>query len=740
MYGKFRLLRPPVPWPRIRRWYSVETLELNPSLRSNLFSEKSLPPKVQDVPLDTYPNPLYSFSKEDLMKLDKSDLNHLLSIPYKSVTETDKFCFNVLEIVHENIIKDPSLAAKYINAIKDPETRTTIVGCLMHYYKTDRLRRSLIMFIDNPTSAETRREILETLEKILCNFDNLPEEAAQMGLSYLKKLALTGKTNQYIMFAPKQAAEVLMKYLPQLQRAQLYACLLNINMKFQNAGEFEKLKKSLLSGSNIDKLVARTGIIDAKWQDTNKFDFDDAQKARMVHFLTFNDLALFTEHAINEKDVVNANLYLDLLVTKFESPGQFASHSKKLQTILNTMLHHSMVFKGPQECLKFLKYMKDSELEIRPATLLRILSRLREDSFWDEALFLINYLHTETLDPAQRKILTREIMMVITRKFDRHPQVAIGYFASIFTRDGHELLQLLKDLQILDLVYGPDQTLLNAIKRAEIHEDLKGAAVTHEALKEIYLVVLKSLLPERRSNVHLIKLLFSQYMEKIECAIKDNDTQSIFHPTIVQDDIVCLFLDHLLRVDTYSKDNMDLNSDRAKFDAAKHIYTEFFARANLKKNQRKVYTLDLMITSSLLYHRDITFAAQLLKNARECGMPLSFNQLYPFIMYHYSNGEHEQARQWYNLLTQNGVKAKNVSADRLIEVAKELNWPVKGTMYRTSGYQKNKRARIELARLTTDPLLAFAEPPATEVLSHTGDLNLLEELGGILHAVSVERK
>lgn len=727
----FRLLRS----TRLRRWYSIEVA--NPKLRNNIFSTKNLPIKVQDLPLDTYPNPLFGYSKDDLLRLEPKDLDHLLAIPYKSTTETDKFCYNVLEIVHENILEDPNLASKYLLAIQDKGIRETVIGCLKQYYKSNRLRRSLVLFIDSPTSPNTRKEVLETLEKITCDPEILAKDACQMALSYLRKLALTARHNPNIMFAPQKAVNVLMKNLPRSQWAQLYACLLHVNMKFQNAGDFEKLKKALLQGSNLDKLVARKGIIDAKWQDLNEIDFDGTHRMKMVSFLTFNDIALFADHAIREKDVVNANLYLDLLVTKFENNSGIDNHTKWLQIVLNTMLSHSMVFKGPQECLKFLKYMVDSKLEVRPATLLRMLMKLRQDSCWDEALFLINYLHTEKLDKPQRKILTREIMKVITLKFARHPRVSVGYFASMFSND--EPLQLLKDLHILDMVYGVQVVnLFDAIKKADIHDDLKGAQLSHDILKDMYAGVLSNL-PSKDSNIDVIKDLFGQYMRQIEMAKKGNVTESIFHPQNISDNILCLFLDQLVRVNPFAIDNMDLVSDPAKFAAAKTLCTEFFAVTGLQKHQRKVYLLDLMVTSSLLHHRDIAFGAQLLKQAREAGMPLSFNQLYPFIMYHYSKGEHEQARKWYDLLVANGVKAKNVSADRLVEVAKELNWPVKGTQYRSSAQKKNKRARQELTRLTTDPLAMFSEASVGDSRENT-DLNFLEELGSILHMVSVEKE
>lgn len=724
--------------PRIKlnvhhKWMSTKA-NLNPQLRPDLFSKKL--PAHLDISLTTYPNPLFGFSKNDLVSLHAKDLHHLLKIPYKTVSETDKFCFNVLEIIHENIVSAPNVAAKYLNAIKDGEMRSTILGCLRQYYKSDSLRRSLVMFIADPTLANTRKEILTTISRIICSSESSKLECVHMGLSYLHKLALTGTYNSYILFMPKQAHEIMMKHLPATQRAQFYACLLQINMKFQDPTEFEELKKSLLAGTNLERKVARTGFLDAKWQHVNFHDFSETQRQKMATFLTFNDLALYSERAIAQKDVVDANLYLDLLVTKFEMLG---ASSRRLQTVLNTMLHHSMVFKGPQECIKFLKYMKQSQLEIKILTLLKVLAQLIEDKCWDESLFLVNLLHTENLNLAQRSLLTRQIMRVITQKFSSHPQVALGYFALIFGGENDEMLHLLEDLKILELVYG-ENALLENIKRADIHEDLKGAELSLDTLREVYLVLLRNY--ARRSNVQLLELMFSRFLAQMEKAKSEENLQSIFHPENVDDSILSLFLDHLLRVDPYSTSDMDLLNDPARYFAAKEMFLQFSAVANLKREKRKVYVLDLLATSSLLYHRDIAFAAQLIKHARDCGMPLSFNQLYPFIMFHYTKGEHEQAKKWYDLLVQHGVRAKNVNFDKLVEIAKELGWEVKGTMYRTLGQQKNRKARQELAILTKDPLVALGTNRISqseveskpEIGKSEGDVNLLEELSRVLHA------
>lgn len=722
----------------LARFYSHETE--NPSIRSNVFSIPYVP-RLREIPLTTYPNPLYSLSKEDLLGLSSADLKYLLSIPYKSVSETDKFCFNVLEIVHDNIVLNPGRAAKYILSIQDPETRTTIVDCLRTHFKDDLLRRSLVLYINNPMSAETRTEVETTLTKIVCNTNTPKEEAAQMGLSYLRKLAQVAQTNRDKIVASRKVTEVLMT-LPKLQWAQLYACLLHLNMRLANFADFETIKAALLLGSNLDKVVARTGILDPKWKDVNRFEYDDKHKYRMVRFFTFNDLETFTKQAIYQKDIVNANLYLELMVTKFENTKSFDEYNKRLQAMLRTMLHHLMVFKGPQECIKFLKYMVESSLDIRPSLLLRILAQFRTGFFFEEALMLINYLHNEKLTIPQRHILTSEIMKVITQKFSQHPQVAVGYFASIFG-SGDEPLQFLQDLHILELVYG-SEVQFSQIKRADVHQDLQGQKFTEDALYEMYDVLMRKLENEQKT-VGVIYKLFTAYMAKIHEAKESNDSTSIFHPENVSDDILCLFMNHLLRQNPHTRDDFDLVTDVSRYNTAKEMYNKFFSEVPLAGRKRKLYIVDLLTTSSLLYHRDIGFAVQLMKSSREAGIPLSFNQLYPFVMYHYTRGEYEQAQQWHQLLALNGVKAKNVSADRLVEIAKELNWPVKGSSYRSSKHKKNQRARQELAKISSDPLESIFgknsgsnsdDGEATVNERPADDMNLVEELGAILHASS----
>lgn len=697
---------------RLCRWQSNSTIfrGQNPQLRPKVFT-KPLPSALCELSLSTYPNPLYSLNVEELLKLSEKQYSHLLAVPFKNLAETDQFCNNVIQIVHENIISNTGVAARYLCTITNPEIREVVFGCLKYFYKDDRLRLSLLLFMENPMAPEARRQIFNNINHILFHSESLDAESAQIALSYLKKLALTGQVNEQALFLNQSLMEQLLQHLPGLQ--ELYACLFHLNMKFADIGRFEELKKSLLFGSNIDKVVARTGILDPKWHDVHRFEFSETHKLKMVHFFTCNDLVMFTNHAIKEKDVVNANLYLDLLVSKFELSSQLGNHQKDLQYILSVMLNHSMTFKGAPECLKFLKYMLETGLEIKPAMLLRVLSRLREDSYCDEALFLINFLHTEKLDSTQKSILVREIMQVITQKFAEHPQVAVGYFAAMFKQDS--ALQLLQDLGILDLVYG-DISLFSAIKRADIHEDLTQVEMSHSILHSMYLIVLKNL--PHRPSPELIKKLYDKYMLKVRAK------EGIFNN--IDESILTLLVEQLLRVDPYATNGLDLVTDHGRFSLAKEIVSDF-TTVQTKRQDRKVYLVDLVITSSLLNHGDYGFAAKMIKRARDLGLPLSFNQIYPFIMYHYSKGELEKAERWYVLMTKNGVKSKSVAADKLFKIAKDLNWQVKGTSYRKLGNKRNQKAREQKSNMAVDRLAIFkSESPR--------DINLLEELGAILHA------
>lgn len=434
-----------------------------------------------------------------------------------------------------------------------------------------------------------------------------------------------------------------------------------------------------------------------------------------------------------------ANLYLELLVTKFEKLAEPAH----LQLILSIMLSHSMSFKGPQECLKFLRYIMKSELTVLPNTLLRILTALRLDSFYDEALLLVNYLHTEKLSPDERVSLVAEIMKVITGKFAEHPKIAVGYFTSLFNDENDFALHTLKDLLILDLIYGRGavDTLFSVVDKAEIHEDLKNSQMTHANLRDMYSVAFQNLLEPQQSSPGLIRKLYDEYKKKINETRQSGDILSVFSDANVDESVVALFLDHLLRVNPGARDDMELVRDGLKFEAAKQIFTDFFDGRSVKTPAKATYMLGLMISSSLLKHRDLEFAIGVFKRGRQWGLPITFNQVYPIIMHHYLKDEWDKAQQWYMFLMQSGAKAKSVAAEKLFAIAKAHKWPHTGTHYRNNARVKVRTARQELAKLNSDSVAV----PGFAALSGASpninaDTNMGEELERILHELAMSEK
>lgn len=716
---------------RLRRHYSDAA---NPRLRQNLFSTRDIPQNILDVsPSD--PNPLYSLSKLDLVSLRPHELRHLLSLPASSAKEGERFCLVVLEIVHENLFKDTALASRHVSAIADSELRRTVFDCLRDFYANDKLRMALVLFMEDPTSSATVRAVLDSFEHILIQSESPPKEKARVMLNFLKKLAAAGKVNPNTILLPLRYLTPLVENLTSLQKRDLYGCLVHLNIRFKTYSQLDTLKNSLLRGSLLDKYVASTGALDPVWHDANNCDFSEEHREKMICFFTLPELVFFAESHIQRKDVIFANLYLDLLVTKFERVGD----PKRLQVLLDVILQHSMAFTGPQDCIKYLRYMLDANLEITPATLLKVLKRFRADSCADEALTLVNFLHNEKLLHNQRAVLANEIMLVITDKFSQHPQIAVGYFAALFDFGTDYGLEILKELQLLDLVYGLGavDTDFSIVQKADIHEDLKTSQLTHNILREMYVITLRNLPQIQSTNPVLIKQLYQSYLRQIESAKESEDVKSIFHPSKIDESVITVFLDYLLRTDPHAKDSFDLNSSDANYETAKWIVLDFLSKIKLDVKARKAYMMELVISSAVFKHRDISFAASMIKHARDEGVAPTFNQIYPFIIYHYQRREHEQALQWYNLLVLSGVRAKTTAATRLFAIAKELGWPVKGTMYKATSQKRNKRAREELAKLSSDPLSIFQTSP--DVAESKSETNLLNDLGEILHTVAMKK-
>lgn len=719
-------LRHLLHWPHRHASYATKTSTLpNPVLESKVYSKVKCELPYTKFGAKTFPNPLFTFDKGKLMSLSEEEFRHLLSIPYRSISETDQFCFNVIQIVHESLIQNPAKAKMFLRNIKDEEMREVILNCLKQYYKTNLVRDSILQFTLFPEEPATRRSIFTNIEDILFESSTPQAERLVLLLSYLRKLALCSSPNGISLLLQDKTAKAILQHIPESKRADLYSYFLHINMKFSDMKMFDEFKQSLLHGSNLSSLIAKTGIIDAKWHHLNDYVFDDEHKQKLVNFFTFNDLHLFTNQAIESHDLLDANLYLDLLVAKLETlslKSNPTGHGRRVQTLLHVLLQHSMTFKGPQECLKFLRYMPQMGLEIRPATLLRVLIQLRKDECFDEALYLINNLHNCELSGHQHAMLVNEIVNVIAKKFAAHPEVIVGYFAAMF---GSEVLHLLQRLGLLQLIYKEDFKNLDfsSIKKADIHQDLTSCNLQHSHLQVLYEVVLKNI-----GVASLAPRLVTDLYHRYKSEVVGQPEPKTFEPLQVDDSVVALFLECLLKILPGGLD-MNLLRDKRRYEAAKLINQDFFDSIALPARRKKVYLYDLLISSALLQHNDYAFAAALIKHSREHKMPPTFNQIYPFIVYHYVRGEVDRAEAWYNMMAKEGVKAKSTAGDRLFSIAEECGWTIKGSLYKRTIHHRNQKIRKELANMKGDHLKNMGingeEQRSTD---------LLEELSAIIGA------
>ncbi|RKP31915.1 hypothetical protein METBISCDRAFT_13070 [Metschnikowia bicuspidata] len=712
---------------RHRRPLSVATA--NPTIKRNPFSERRLPTNLLDLPHDTYPNPLLSFNNDEILRLREPELQHLLSIPGGSPAEQEQLFLNVVQLVNDHIVSDTSRAAHLLEAFESSALELPISACLKASYKTNVLRRSILSFLECPSDKQARHDIQQVLRKMLAKLQSEPHEAVHMILNYFQKLAAVRTVNPFPIYLSSQTLELLLQHLSALEKRSLFSYLVQANLKFADDTHYYSLKTTLFNGGPLSKLVTRTGLMDAKWHDVAKFEYSDTQKQRMLNFFRFSELKYFAETALLEKNILDANLYLELLVSKFER----SDDSRRLQDVLEVMLVHSMIVKGAPECVRFFRYNLQSGLSIEMGTVLKVLARLREDGLLDEALFLINFLHREKLSQQQRCTLVSEIMHVITKKFEGHPQIVVGYFAALFNDSSKSALRLLKDLLLLDAIYSEPgvSASITAIKEADIHEDLKNSKLQHSFLYSVHSVTLRSLDLEQSTNPQFISELFDAYLAQVKRVMQNDDRTSIFHQDNIDESVVTLFAEYLLREDPHNRKSMTLSDRELNFETARRMVDSFWETVHVSRPRRKTYLADLMIYSSLMQHNDVNYALKVLKHACNVGLPVSFNQIYPFIVFHLLRKEHDRALQWYQILVKNGVKARLRAADDLFDIAKKLNWPVKGSSYRSAHRSRNRKIRSDSALIALDSLSVLSTDPQSHKL-----FDFVGELAAVLNAAS----
>lgn len=768
-----------VSLPNIDKNISNDQILVKPRIRPDLFTGKGNPRgrNYKDLPIDTYPNPLFNMNKDEIIELNSEDYLHLLTIPYKSISETDKFCFHIIEIVNDLIILDSKKAMKLLTNITDEEISSIILNTLRKYFLGDRVKGSLLEFMASPVSKTFREGFFNNVSHILDMKDKTQDEKAVIFLSFLNKLALVGSINTNPLILNQNLYDKIIALIPESRYAEFYSYLVNLNIQTYKTLQLDHLKYKLIMGSNMEKFVARTGWMDPKWHDVERPSFDETHQQKMIQFFTIKDLKTFALFAVKKEDIVDATLYLNLLVSKFESKCKERMNSdakdgsmeailmQDIQSVLNVILSYIMVFKGSKSCIKVLKYIVKNHLEVKFENLLTIMNNLRAQGYYQEALLLMNNIQLEGLSRIQILALVEEILQLIKEKYPKSPKIIIGYVASIFNGTSSDIeknpgLELLDDLRLLGIAYsggeiGKLTQSLSIIQKANVDKSLTGFNLTPKALTEIYATILSSL-PKSQITPELMFKLYEAYIAKIKdskdlASIKnsnENNQQHIFHDSNLNDHVITLFIKHLLKINPNLPD-MDLVATKSNFETAKLILDDFLGNTDIKRKNRSVYLFDLLIYSSLLVHQDYAFASKMIRTSRSYGLPFSFNQIYPFIMFHYYRSEYKQAEMWYRELIRHGVRAKASPAKTLFKVARELNWDVNGFVYRKFGIYKNHKMREEMAKLQSDPVLFIEDDRIDDELTeelidapfnnNNNDFNFSDELVSVLYQADLAK-
>ncbi|KAK6459602.1 uncharacterized protein RJT20DRAFT_124849 [Scheffersomyces xylosifermentans] len=698
--------------------------------------------------------------KDQLLKLSLPEYKHLLNIPYRVVEEQDMFCLNVIELVNEMIIEDPSKAAQMIQCIKDETMRELVLATLSKAFEKDSIKRSILDFIINPTSKVFRLGFFRNLTNILHLKGGSTEQKSSLLLNYLRLLALTNTVNPEPLLLTTEVYAKIMHNTPSAKFSELYSYFFHINIQTNLLETIKVLKKTLSRGSQKEKFILRTGWINPKWHDLLETSFSESHQRKMINFFSVDDLREFTERAVKTKDVPSASLYLNLLVAKFEHKCSTASSHRQaddsevfvdVQTVVRVIVGYLMVFKGPKSCLQVLRYCVKNQLDVEFSLLITIMRNLRLSGHYQESLLLMNNIPLQNLSEEDRMSLVEEVLMLIKSRYPASPKILIGYTSAIFngsTEGENEGLNLLNKLHLLELSHGSGEmgeiSSFDSIQRATVDQRLTGFHFTSNTLANVYETLLDSF-HRRDLTPTFMNSLYERYIGVVMDSLKSQDLITPFTAEAMNDRVINNLISYLLRSRPGGKANFSIDHSKERFDVAKRIFTDFTEKVRLSRRNITISLMDLLIHTSLEVHGDYQFASKVIRYSRDNHVPFTFNQVYPFIIYHYKRKEFKTAELWYKQLVNSGAKTIAPSAKSLFKIARELNWDVNGFVYRKKNIHRNYKAKEELLKIQSDPAIFIRDRETEEVVTdelidgdepqaNSSNVNFSDELSALMYA------
>lgn len=692
----------------------------SPTFSKNIFTNKVLQ-ESQDEFSDSdffkspnIPNPLFSMTKQDLFALDKRQYKTLVQLKIEDIQHAETFCLNLRSIIEDNLLKDHKLIAHFLDGVSI-KIKELVFASLKRLYFNNKIKLSCIELLDDAGNQFTHTLINDILSSIMSTSKD-QETKSKMIMSYLRNLAHLDVINPHCITVKQATYDQIVSCLPRTKLSELYSYLLNVNIKPESG--ILKLQQILRKGSELERFVLRTGKLDVEWHDTVAV-IDKKLNKKMYYFFTFDMLKVFAFQAIKRDDLVDSNLYLDLIVSKFEEECKELEDSpfvidnvkeiidKKVEEILRIIMFHLITFKGVESSLDILRYMVKNNLKAKLPILLTMMSNFRQKGYLDEAILLIDNMNLDDITQPAKLKLVDEIFKLTAAKYSKEPNVVIGYALTAFQFPLNGLRPLLENLKLIN----------ESIQVANIDPRLIGTPFQHDQLYEIYKCYLAS---KQHVTPEMIEELFDLYCKYLPRDLKQ------FKDDKISDKILTLFLNFLMKPNPFSQ-QMNLIEIETNYEIAKKIIIKFYDTFNVNSNLIKPYPLELMIYSSLLHHHELTLATRLMKISHQYKLPFTFNQVYPFIIYYYENGDFDRAKSWYNLLVGSGIKSKSKDMKRVYRIVRELQWEVNGYNYRRHIIRKNYAKREALQTIDQDQLPFLGAKPQTQ-----GNVALLDNLNALL--------
>lgn len=686
------------------RYYSRPVLQSSflPRLGKNIFTRNT---QIED---STSSNPLLTMDKLQILKLSREEFNRLSHQEMDPVA-FQKFCILMVEIIEDNLLKNNQLVRGLINGISNEDMKQTILASLRRIHMDNSIKLSMIEILDDVLSDRFRELFLYIMETIITTKD---ENKIQMFLSYLNHLSLLCVLNPKPLYLPYKMFHSLYDSIPSNRLGEFYTYLVNLNLTCEDEAVIAVIQQRLMKGSDLDKYRLRTGELDAKWHDTVKPFEKDALKQKLLHFTSFDMLSLFAFQAIKRNEIHDSNVYLDLLVSKFEMICQEIESSvfvienaqetisSKVQVILRAIMFHMMTYKGANSSIEILRYMLKQKLEIKFDILYSMMNQLCEQGYYDEAVTLINHMELDSITGKQKYDLIHRIFELMALKFSKNPKVLIGYTDRLFNDIDvkYSVLDFLNDLEIPH--FSDKSSVASKDKLIDlvvVDKRLTGTRFSHSSLYHIYATSFNSLSRSDLTPEFLLNL-FTVYLHQVK-----NCNNRSFHDSKISDSILTLFLNYLMKSDPKSK-IMTLTTNRTTYELSKSMVLEFFKTFKVTDHHLRPYPFEMMISSALLDNNDYAFASKLIKLSRAHRLPFTFRQIYPFIKYHFDQSEYDRAEAWYKLLIEHGVASKSPQMKEIYTIARELQWDVKGFVYRKNIIKKNHASRESKKNLNSNRL------------------------------------